>query len=268
MPIHIIQHGTDGFGHQLHGLFSTMILHNCKDYYFDGIAYLKKKNEFDHISGSVMKEVIIFIRRSVLKFIKEEKQKKIEYEKRIHSHEIYKIPKKYDQNILYSIDNAYYFDKLGFSVKQHSDNIEKYSSHFRDNLKKNEYLKDIKSIVIHVRLGDSVHREGNHEFRKTLIKIVEIFKEKYPSHKIFIHSDGEPNFLEKNDYTLFDKKTPVIKVLSDFVFCNILVCCISSLSSVASFLTNAETILIPNETKHSTPSRCVRFNQFINETGR
>ena len=36
---------------------------------------------------------------------------RIQYKKHIHSHEIYKIPIHYDSNTLYSLDNAYYFDK-------------------------------------------------------------------------------------------------------------------------------------------------------------
>lgn len=33
--IHLVQDGSDGFGHQLHGIFSCMILHNIEKYYFD-----------------------------------------------------------------------------------------------------------------------------------------------------------------------------------------------------------------------------------------
>ena len=33
--INIIQHGTDGMGHQLHGLLSCLALHNIDKYYFD-----------------------------------------------------------------------------------------------------------------------------------------------------------------------------------------------------------------------------------------
>ena len=40
--INIIQHGMDGLGHQLHGLFSCLILHNIRNYYFDGYAFIKK----------------------------------------------------------------------------------------------------------------------------------------------------------------------------------------------------------------------------------
>ena len=41
--INIIQHGTDGMGHQLHGLLSCLALHNINNYYFDGYIFIKKQ---------------------------------------------------------------------------------------------------------------------------------------------------------------------------------------------------------------------------------
>ena len=42
----IIHFGNDGFGHQLHGFFTCMVLHEVNDYYFDGHNYLN--NNYDH----------------------------------------------------------------------------------------------------------------------------------------------------------------------------------------------------------------------------
>ena len=47
--ISIIQHGTDGMGHQLHGLLSLLALHNVDNYYFDGHAFIYKNFSFEHI---------------------------------------------------------------------------------------------------------------------------------------------------------------------------------------------------------------------------
>ena len=44
--IFVIQHGTDGMGHQLHGLLSCLALHNVKNYYFDGYAFINKRFSF------------------------------------------------------------------------------------------------------------------------------------------------------------------------------------------------------------------------------
>lgn len=265
MTIYIIQNGTDGFGHQLHGLFSTMILHGCGDYYFDGFAYLKKDFCFEHIPRDIEKVIIIFLKKSVFKFIKHEKLKKIKYRAIEHVHEINKIPSDYGIDILYTIDNAYYFNKLPNYNPRHLQNIDIYSSFFRENIKRNPYLEG-KNIVVHVRLGDSIDREGNKEFREKMITLMKIFSKKFKDHKIIIHSDGDPDFLSDFEFILFNRETSVMKVLSDFVWCDILVCCVSSLSTVASFLTQAKIILIPDETKHSVPSRSIRFDQFIDKT--
>ena len=70
----IIQHGTDGFGHQLHGLLSCLALHNVDNYYFDGYAFINKKFSFEHINEEnsikvkeyfieIIKKFIIAVRR-------------------------------------------------------------------------------------------------------------------------------------------------------------------------------------------------------------
>ena len=42
--IHFVQHGSDGFGHQLHGLFSSLILNDIRNYHFDAYSFIKKKS--------------------------------------------------------------------------------------------------------------------------------------------------------------------------------------------------------------------------------
>ena len=51
--ISIIQHGTDGMGHQLHGLLSLLALHNVDNYYFDGHAFIDKNFSFEHIDQKI-----------------------------------------------------------------------------------------------------------------------------------------------------------------------------------------------------------------------
>ncbi len=50
MHCNIMQHGIDGFGHQLLGLFSTLILHNIKNYNFRGDIFINKYFRYDHVS--------------------------------------------------------------------------------------------------------------------------------------------------------------------------------------------------------------------------
>ena len=48
--VNIIQHGSDGLGHQMYGLFTCMILHNVGDYKFSGCKFIKKCFNFQHLS--------------------------------------------------------------------------------------------------------------------------------------------------------------------------------------------------------------------------
>ena len=71
MVVAITQFGTDGFGHQLHGLFTCLILHGIRDYYFDGYNYINHNFSFEHINNDetiVVKEYLI---ACIKQFIKE-----------------------------------------------------------------------------------------------------------------------------------------------------------------------------------------------------
>ena len=130
---HMCQHGIDGFGHQLYGLFTSLILHNIKHYYFDGIAYCKKPFTFQHINKIEQSQVIQYLKEAILQFSKEHNQTPIPYTNHIHSHEIYKIPQAFNPHTLYTIDNAYYFDRIGLNdleLKQHQENMYTFKKYF------------------------------------------------------------------------------------------------------------------------------------------
>ena len=57
MSCNIIQHGVDGFGHQLYGLFTTLILHNIKNYNFAANMFVNKNFRFDHVSQEEGREL-------------------------------------------------------------------------------------------------------------------------------------------------------------------------------------------------------------------
>ena len=119
MKCHIIQHGTDGFGHQLHGLFSTMILHNIKNYFFDGQMYCGKKYSFQHVNQQEAGMLHQYLTEAVKSFCYDHQQfSPIQYKNYIHSHEIYKVPSDYKEDCLYSIDNAYYFDRIDLNDEE------------------------------------------------------------------------------------------------------------------------------------------------------
>ena len=272
MYCNIIQHGTDGFGHQLYGLFTTLILHNIKNYNFRGDLFINKKFNFGHVTEKEGEELKIYMIESITNFIKDNKINKEIINKHIHSHEIYKIPESYDINTVYSIDNAYYFEKIGLSNDDkiiHNNNINKFKKYFVDNKFLPENRLQNKNIVIHLRLGDAMnYGSWANEINENNIKIYKvcnILKGKYPDHTIYVHSNGNPDFLNEFQYTFFDKNTPILHFMSDVINADILVCSPSALSKVATFLTKAQTIIIPDDTKQSVPENCIKISDFINK---
>jgi hypothetical protein len=266
MPIHIIQHGTDGFGHQLHGLLSAMILHDVGKYYFDACAFANKKFSFDHIGpeeSETMKNYLISVTNA---FNKNYKLTPIKYTNYIHSHELYKIPARYDNNTLYSIDNAYYFDRIDFhdrkEKKKHTENIELMRKYFMTDALPPSRLHE-KNVVIHIRLGDAMttgRGDSINAYNTQIRKLIEIFKVKYPDHHYYIHSDGDAKWLAEligDNVTLFEKSTPLITLLSDFIYANVFICGNSGLSKICTFLGNKTLTIINDDNKQSVPSKNV-----------
>lgn len=271
MNCNIIQHGVDGFGHQLYGLFTSLILHNIKNYIFRADIFINKHFKFDHVSIDEELELKKYIIEAITNFEKDNTFDKQNINKHIHSHEVYKIPNNYDLNTVYSIDNAYYFEKNGLSEEEkimHTNNINNFKKYFIENkyLPQNRLEKN--SIVIHIRLGDAMNYSNwaneINENNKKIHKALNILKDKYPNYKIYIHSNGTPDFLNNIEYTFFDKNTSVLQFLSDVINANIFICSPSALSKVMTFFTKAETVIIPDDTKHSVDTKCIKISDFIN----
>jgi hypothetical protein len=253
MVVAITQFGIDGFGHQLHGLFTSLLLHGVRDYYFDGYMYINHKFSFEHIKGDeaiLAKEYLI---ACVKQFIKEYNLTPVTYNNYIFSGGQSFIPKNSDSDTLYGIDNAYNFHHLSPLLnneeeKKHTENINTMKKFFiNDNLPKNRLVDD--NIVIHIRLGDATDRNGNQKYIYQILELIDLLNIKYPHHNYYIHTDGNVNFIEEKlnklniNYTLFNKPTKILEVLSDFIHAKILICGASSLSSVASFFGNKELII-------------------------
>uniref|UniRef100_A0A6C0E2P7 Uncharacterized protein n=1 Tax=viral metagenome TaxID=1070528 RepID=A0A6C0E2P7_9ZZZZ len=267
--ISIIQHGVDGFGHQLHGLFSVLILHNVRDYYFDSHAYCNKSFEFQHITteeSNIMKKYLI---ESIQQFKKCYNQIPFRYKCTVHAHELHNIPDTCCPDTLYSIDNAYYFDQLDLSYKEqqlHKKNIEHYKHFFSNKYLINRLNQN--NIVIHVRLGDAMETERKdsiHSYNSKLKILMEKITTKFPDHTIYVHSDGNPDFLNDYNYVFFGKNTPLINVLSDLVYSKILICGNSSLSLVAAFLGNHEVVIVNDDNTNSMPSNTKKISEYIGE---
>ncbi len=274
--INIIQHSVDGFGHQLFGLFGCLALHNIENYYFDGVFFINKEFKFQHIQGKVLNDAENYIKEVVKTLIELNNQTKKEYQNKIRSHEIWKIPKETNINTLYELDNILYFNRVPITDKQQIvNNIENIKHLFINNkLPKNRLVN--KNIVIHLRQGDALYSINSRSrsltnYSKQLINLLNIFINKYHGYKYYIHTDGNAEFitniLQKNnvDYELFMKNEHILNVLSDFIHSNILLASNSALSMVTTFFGDHELIIIPDEIDYSIPNNALRIGKYMEE---
>lgn len=275
--INIIQHGIDGFGHQLHGLFTCLIFQNIKNYNFDGHMFLRKKFYFDHIKQ--LKEFMDckqYLIEIVRLFIIEYKIVPKKYKKHIHSHEIYHIPNNYDNNTIYSLDNIFYFDKANINKDENIQlykNIETIKPLFINKFLPENRLKE-NNIVFHFRLGDAMttgRANSINNYNKLVILLIEILSIKYPNYTYYLHSDGNISYVEyklkeKNiEYILFNKTTPLLNVLSDFIYSKILISGNSSLSKVSSFLGEKEFIITNDDNDVNMPNNTYRISDYLKQ---
>lgn len=267
----IIQHGVDGLGHQLHGLFSVIILDGCieknKKYKFEAISMLKKPFVFAHLDKSEYSTLTAYIKEVIGKYCKDLDIKKGEkFKTTVHAHELYNIPTHFSSKVIYSIDNAYFFNKIELgreSKAHHNNNIYRFKKYFINKYLPNNRYKNFKTIVVHVRLGDSVDRYGNEDARDKLILILKRLRVEHPKHKIIVHSDGTPIFLKQFKPIFCGKNIDMLTVLSDLIYADILVCGVSSLSIFTSFVNVNEKVLVPDLVDHSVPDYAIRFKDYI-----
>lgn len=285
--ISICTSSNDGFGHQLHGLFTGLIVHAINNYYFDGYKFLDKKFIFAHIKDlSEKSHLQKYMCQAVKKFIKINSQKKHDYVSETRPHEIWRIPKPdvdLDDSHLYWLDNVFKFNKIpNFNYKKPAHkkliqkNIEKCRSFFY-----NEYLPpnrlDEKSIVFHIRMGDA-YKGGSRrklitEHNEKIKILIPLLLTNLPDYKIYIHTDDEKifnifsDFLENPNITIFKKNTNLVQVLSDFLYAKIFVSGVSSLSIVTTFLTKADLCIYPdNYYRYSfNEKNVVQISNYINK---
>jgi len=261
MVVAITQFGSDGFGHQLHGLFTCLTLHGIRDYYFDGYMYINHHFSFEHISVDETINVKEYLIECIKQFIKEYKLTPINYNNYIFSHEIYHIPQHNNQETLYGLDNVFFFDKIypQLNNEEHVKLVENINTmkHFfiNDYLPPNRLVNN--NIVVHIRLGDAADRFNNQKYISQILELIELLNVKYPQHTYYIHTDGNVNFMGEKlsslniNYSIYNKNTTILQVLSDFIHAKIFICGISSLSTAASFLGNKELIIYDDYLDHS-----------------
>lgn len=270
----ITQHGTDGVGHQLYGLFTSMILHNLRNYRFDSNVFMNKMFRFEHLStidAELCKSYMIEIARLFGLHFQTEN---IEYEKHIHAHEFYNIPENYDPKTIYTIDNVFYFDRLHMNDEEsilHKKNIETVKKFFINDRLPPKRL-DENNIVIHFRLGDALtagRGESIHKYNDSIKVLLPQLIKKYKNHTFYIHTDDVVDemidILKSNNskYELCSKNTNIMQVISDFVYAKILICGNSSLSKVYSFIGNKELIVVHDDNSQSMPEGSYKISNLI-----
>jgi hypothetical protein len=106
-------------------------------------------------------------------------------------------------------------------------------------------------------LGDAVDRFNNQKYISQILELIGLLNIKYPQHTYYIHTDGNVNFMGDKlsslniSYSICNKNTKILQVLSDFIYAKIFICGISSLSTAASFLGNKELIIHDDYLDHS-----------------
>lgn len=266
MVIAIKQIGHDGFGHQLHGLFTCLILHGIHNYYFDGYMYINNNFTFEHINEDDSNDAKQYLINCITQFIKYYNLKPILYNNYIFSHEIYNIPINSDDNTLYGLDNVFFFNRIPtLSIKEqqkHMENISIMKQFFiNDSLPPNRLANN--NIVFHIRLGDAMYTGRGSvilEYIQQLDNLIDLLNINYPNYTYYIHSDGNVNFIIEKlqqlniTFTIYNKNTKLLNVLSDLIHSKIFICGVSSLSSVCSFLGNKELVITNDNIDHSMPT--------------
>ena len=277
--IKICQHGTDGFGHQLEGMLRLLSLsiNNKADYQYN----YKKKYTFEHSNFEIEKltkylsEALKIISNKTNESdteVKEEKQNIIIREQRTFDDIL-----KNDKNVENTI---YCYDGVS-SNKQNvlppnfesSIEIEKSLPTLREAfVKKNIYLPQksydnkLINVCCHIRLGDAIgQRILDNE---NLFKVIKEFQ-KYNKYRVIIHSDGDVKKLECENTIIYNSKTDVLQVLSDFIYSDILIINYSSLSIAAHLLgDNNQNVICPTNAgptfKHRILNKCITTDELLN----
>lgn len=232
----VIQYGEDGFGHQLEGIMGVLGLHFCGkiNYVFN----YNRRYKYQH--SNIDEKCIHYMKYAIEKLLIKYPSTK-EFNNRKHKHEVWKIPKNFDENVVYSIDNAFF---------EPTEQLVQSQEIFKEIYRKNPFLptpsyqKNVnneKVVVCHVRLGDAVSRQKELQIQ---YKVISYYQENFPDYKIIIHTNGNVPFEETNNIIIKNKNTHVLQVLSDFIHADILIIAESSLSIAATWLCDEKTEII------------------------
>lgn len=223
--ITVSQKGSDGFGHQLHGVISLI---GCHDLIYNiNFNELIKNFNYSHSYQHLNKNDMILCNKFMLQFIM-------------------KIIKLNNFTIKDNNKQTTYKDNA-WGNKKCMNNFYKYYNfdNFKDLYVHSNYInkkKYNKIIVFHARFGDSGKRTSNYNI---LNKLIINLNNKYINSFFIIHTDGNINkFIHKSYNIIYkDKNTNILQCFFDLVNSDILIYSNSSLSTSAILLGNHELII-------------------------
>ena len=271
--VKICQHGTDGFGHQLEGMLRLLSLsiNNKADYKYN----YKKNFQFEHTNFDIQK--LTKYLKEALKFLSNDKYDEID-----ESYNVILSEQRTFEEILKNdnLNNLYLYDGVCCSIPEKlppnfefNQEIEKSLPILREAfVEKNYYLPkpsyDNKFINVccHIRLGDAIGQRILDNDK--LYEIIKYFQKKYNKYRIIVHSDGDVSKIAGNNTILYNSKTDVLQVLSDFIFADILLINYSSLSIAAHLLGDKkQKVICPTHAgasfKQRVLDKCISCDDFL-----
>ena len=274
MSIRIIQHSTDGFGHQLHGLFTVLALHGIQDVLFDASAYINKPFTIAH-NANADGWAQQYLCHVVERFSADHPLVLPGARHLRHISDFTHLATQSEEEVVYTVytlDNAYHFVRLRLyarSAEQHQCNIKEFRRYFATDLP-NPFNKDTRTVLIHVRMGDAMRTTRAASILRGLRQLPSLLRAlrtRYPTYNLIIHTDNSerlPVTLTRNA-TVFGRDVPIKRVLCEMVHSDVLVCGNSSLSMVCCFLRDPMTqiTLIPDDTRHSVPAHTIKIGDFV-----
>lgn len=277
--IRIIQYGTDGFGHQMEGMLRLLSLsinnkaiyqynynkiyqyeHNnfdieeLKKYCVKALNYLSNDDEIENTID--VDENIYSIKMKENRTFDEIKANDENWKNTIYFYDgvSSKDPKKLPPNFESNTDFEQSLPKLREAFVLQNNFLPKPSFD-------NNYI----NVCAHIRLGDAVgQRILDNE---KIFEVIRLFQ-KHNKYRVIIHTDGDVYKLANINTIIYDSKTDVLQVLSDFIFADILLINFSSLSIAAHLLgNNNQTVICPEKAgptfKNRILNKCIPINDFI-----
>jgi hypothetical protein len=276
--VKIFQHGTDGFGHQLEGIIRliSLSINNKAEYKYN----YKKSYSFEHNNFDIEKlseylyDSYRIISNEINYLQKEEQQFTLRFNEQRNFNHIMNNDVNWKNTI-------YFYDGVSSNINgklpenfEPSIELEKSLPKIREAfVEKNNYLPKKSydnhyiNVCCHIRLGDAVgQRILDHD---KLNEVIKLFQKNH-NYRVIIHSDGDVSHLATDNTIIYDSKTDVLQVLSDFVFADILIINYSSLSIAAHLLAdNKQKVFCPKKAGPTFHDRilkkCITFDDFLKE---